>query len=345
MATVSSIVSDIATLTPSEKTVLKGYLVDLFTKHASSLDEFINNERFSGGLVCPVCGKVHISRNGHRKDGTQRYLCKDCGRSFVAATNTIVSNTKKDLSVWEKFIDCMMNGMSVRKTAFVCGIHRNTAFAWRHKVLGALQNMADSVTLDGIIEADETFFALSYKGNHKKSTTFIMPRRAHKRGNSTHLRGLSHEKVCVPCAVNRNGLSIAKATNTGKIATKNLHAVYDNRIASGSVMVTDLMNSYKRFTNANGIDLIQLKGGRAKKGIYNIQRVNSYHNELKLFMSRFKGVSTKHLNNYLIWHNFINYAPESEIDKRTILMRFVFTQNIVIKVEDISKKPVLPFVS
>ncbi|HEF9847525.1 TPA: AAA family ATPase [Campylobacter coli] len=29
-------------------------------------------------------------------------------------------------------------------------------------------------------------------------------------------KGLSQEKVCVPCAVNRNGLSISKITNTGR---------------------------------------------------------------------------------------------------------------------------------
>lgn len=95
--------------------------------------------------------------NGHRKDGTQRYVCKDCGKSFVIATNSIVSGTRKDLSVWEKYIDCMMSGLSIRKTAVACGIHRNTAFLWRHNILDALQNMADDVTLDGIIEADETF--------------------------------------------------------------------------------------------------------------------------------------------------------------------------------------------
>ena len=37
--------------------------------------------------------------------------------------------------------------------------------------------MADDVTLDGIIEADETFFAISYKGNHSKSKTFAMDAR------------------------------------------------------------------------------------------------------------------------------------------------------------------------
>ncbi len=84
--------------------------------------------------------------------------------------------------------------------------------------------------LNGIIEADETFFAISYKGNHSKSKTFTMPRKAHKRGHSTHIRGLSKEKVCVPCAVNRNGLSISKITNTGRVSTKDLHHIYDGRI-------------------------------------------------------------------------------------------------------------------
>ncbi len=172
-----------------------------------------------------------------------------------------------------------------------------------------------------------------------------MPRRPHKRGSSTHLRGLSHEKVCVPCAVNRNGLSIAKATNTGRVSTKNLHFIYDGRIGSGSIIVTDLMNSYRRFANKNGFNLVQLKGSKSKKGIYNIQHINNYHGKLKQFINKFNGVSTKYLNNYLIWHNFVNYAPESEIDKRTILLKFALTQNITIHLADISHRPALPFVA
>lgn len=53
----------------------------------------------------------------------------------------------------------MMNGLSIRKTATACGIHRNTAFLWRHKILNALnalQNIADDVSVDGIFQADET---------------------------------------------------------------------------------------------------------------------------------------------------------------------------------------------
>ncbi|MFQ6893101.1 MAG: IS1595 family transposase [Acutalibacter sp.] len=289
--------------------------------------------------------RIHVVRNGHRKDGTQRYVCKDCGKSFVIATNSIVSGTRKDLSVWEQYIDCMMNGLSIRKTAVACGIHRNTAFLWRHKILDALQNMADDVTLDGIIEADETFFAISYKGNHSKSKTFAMPRKAHKRGHSTHIRGLSQEKVCVPCAVNRNGLSISKITNTGRVSTRDLHHIYDGRIKTNSTLVTDKMNSYVRFTNANGIDLVQLKTGKAKKGIYNIQHINSYHSQLKRFMRGFNGVSTKYLNNYLVWNNLVNYAKESDMEKRNIFLTFVLATLKTAKCRDLSNRPAVPLVA
>ena len=176
--------------------------------------------------------------------------------------------------------------------------------------------MANQVTLDGIIEADETFFTVLYKGNHSKSKAFEMPRKAYKRGHSTHIRGLSKAKVCVSCAVNRAGLSIARITNTGRVSTKDLHRLYDGRIESDAILVTDKLNSYVRFAKANGITLVQLKTGKAKKDIYNIQHINSYHSQLKKFMRGFNGVSTKYLNNYLAWHivpKFINCIYSSLI--------------------------------
>lgn len=34
------------------------------------------------GWGCPDCGSNHLTRAGHRKDGSQRYRCEDCGRLF-----------------------------------------------------------------------------------------------------------------------------------------------------------------------------------------------------------------------------------------------------------------------
>ena len=52
-----------------------------------------------------------------------------------------------------------------------------TAFAWRHKILDALQSMMTDVELDGVVQADETFTAVSYKGNHKSFNRHVQPTR------------------------------------------------------------------------------------------------------------------------------------------------------------------------
>lgn len=345
MPTLKDALDLIGKLTKTEQESLKMILLRPTPTRVLDIEEFLTDKKFSNGRVCPHCGKSHIVRNGHRADGTQRYKCKDCNKTFVVASNSIVSGTHKDLDVWQKYIECMMNGTSIRKAATICGINRNTAFIWRHKILDALQNMANEVELDGIVEADETFFPISYKGNHSKSSKFTMPRLAHKRGHATHLREISKEKVCVPCAVNRNGLSIAKVANLGRVSTKNLHSVYDGRIKEDATICTDKMNSYKRFASKNNIDLVQLKSGKSKQGIYNIQHINSYHSELKRFLYAFKGVSTKYLNNYLIWHNFVNYAKETDEEKKIILLTYVMTTSKSITNQELSNRPAIPLLA
>ncbi len=40
---------------------------------------------------------------------------------------------------------------------------------------------------------------------------------------------------------------------------------------------------------------------------------------LKNFIAGFKDVSTKYLNNYLIWNNILNYSKETWTEKKNIL--------------------------
>lgn len=75
----------------------------------------------------------------------------------------------------------MMDGLSVRKSAAICKINRNTAFVWRHKILDALALLATKQKrLGGIVEADETFFPLSYKGGHPPGENSITRRSYHQ---------------------------------------------------------------------------------------------------------------------------------------------------------------------
>lgn len=342
MADLNTIIALIKGLSNKDKKRLIKSLENDLGGNANSIKEFLTDKRFENGRVCPHCGCTHIVKNGHRADGTQKYVCKDCGKSFTITTNSIVFGTRKDMAIWQEYIECMMNGWSVRKSARKCGIHRNTAFRWRHKILDALTEMMKQVKLAGIVEADETYFPKSYKGNHKKSKTFTMPRPPHKRGGMTEKRGISSEQICVPCAVNRDGLSVGMPAKCGKPIPKAFHKVFDDRIDSESILVTDGEKSYKRFTMDNGIQLVAIRGGKGKKNGYHIQHINSYHSRLKTFMDSFKGVSTKYLGNYIVWHNLVNYAPETEDEKAQIMFGFVTTYPMKETNDELSHRPVVP---
>ena len=275
---------------------------------SSTMEEFLGKYRFHEGVCCPHCGLVDVKKNGKTKTGHQRFQCKGCGKSFTYATRTIFHGAKLPLDTYLRYVHCMMHGMTVRATAYECRISKNAAFFLRHKILDALQEMQSKVKLDGIVEADETFFRISFKGNHSRSQFFSMPREPHMRGERSKKRGISLEKVCVPCAVNRDGKSIAQIANLGRASVRSISSVFGGRISPDAVLCTDKHNAYVGFAEREGINLLQLKSTQRVSGPLGIQHINGYHSQLKTFMERFHGVATKYLNNYLVWHNLRNYA-------------------------------------
>ena len=113
MNVVDGIMKQIQNLSITELDELKERLFSETKNHGTTLEKFTRENRFSDGRVCPICGCLHIVRNGHRKDGKQKYICKDCGKNFVVNTNSITASTKKDFDTWNTYIDCMMDGKSV----------------------------------------------------------------------------------------------------------------------------------------------------------------------------------------------------------------------------------------
>ena len=58
--------------------------------------------------------------------------------------------------------------------------------------------------------------------------------------------------------------------------------------------------------------------------------MNYYHSSLKGMINiHFKGVATKYLNNYVVWHNLVSFAKESESEKEMSMRDFVFTTKCV----------------
>lgn len=302
MRSLQTIPEAIRSLSDDEKQVIKAELIDRFPHTDKNPDQFMADERFGKeGLHCPHCSGVHIRKNGHSYDGRQRYICVDCHRTFNSSTKTLLAGTHKETARWENYINCMFEEKSLRVSARECGISLPTAFAWRHKILDSLRCRLGREKVGGVVEADETYVNVSYKGNHSRSSSFSMPRESRKRGGEVHQSGLSRELVCISCAISQDGRSLASALTLGRPSEAKMDSFFCGKTEDGTVLCTDFEPTYSAFARKNSLRHIQVERNQCKDG-YSIQRINAYHSRLKGFLSGFRGVSTKYLDNYLAWN-------------------------------------------
>ena len=66
---------------------------------------------------------------------------------------------------------------------------------------------------------------------------------------------------------------------------------------------------------------------------------------LKDFMHKFRGVSSKYLNNYLVWNNFVNQVGETYTEKRVIMLRYCLAYPQEIQGTTVRNRVPLPVVA
>lgn len=246
---------------------------------------------------CAHCAGSALYRWGQRS-GLQRYRCRNCGHTFSALSGTELAHLRHK-ALWLSYGEALSNGLTVRRAAAHCGIDKDTAFRWRHRFLRqAAQTKAER--LEGIVEADETFFPHSLKGQRNLS------RPAHQRGSNIHRRGTGAEHVPVLILRDRHG-----ATADFKLAKADfasIEPILRQHVAPDAVLCSDGAAIYRQAARQIPLAHRQLnlsQGVRVLGKVYHVQNVNAYDSRLKCWMVRFHGVATKYLENYLGWRRWL----------------------------------------
>lgn len=112
-------------------------------------------------------------------------------------------------------------------------------------------------------------------------------------------RGLSKEQISVMVVLDCSRNIISEPVGRGKISDAAIRRLFENKIDSEAIACTDSCRSFKKFARESNLELVQLPKGKKKEGIYHLQHVNSFHSKLKNWMTRFNGVATKYLSDYL----------------------------------------------
>jgi len=247
---------------------------------------------------CPYCASAKPYRWGISCD-LQRYRCRSCQHTFNALTHTPLARLRSKQK-WLAYEQAMVDGLSIRRAAVVCGIAKNTSFKWRHRFLSAPLTQQPA-QMSGIVEANETYFPESFKGQRHLS------RVARKRGEKAGRCGLSAEKIAVLLVRDRHGETadfVLPDDSAGQV-----EVVLSPLLNQDILLCTDTTAVFQLTAQHAGVAHLPgnlVAGEQPIGGIAHLHNVNAYETRLKLWMVRFHGVATRYLASYLGWHRMLD---------------------------------------
>ncbi|WP_417068689.1 IS1595 family transposase [Niveibacterium terrae] len=250
----------------------------------------------------PGCPHCHAEAGNLRPwgftRGLARYRCQCCQRTCTALTGSSLARLQHP-EKWSAYAQALIDGLSVRAAAQLCGLSKNTSFLWRHRFLALIAEHRDAHEA-GIVEAGETFFRESFKGQRH------IPRPAHQRGALG--KAPDTDAAPIPVLVVRDRSGHTADFKLDRLDAAQLAERLKPLVDADVLLCTDNAAAYAGFARAAQLTHVAVPaqtGGRSQGGAYHIQNVSAYHGRLKNWMGRFHGVATHYLDHYLGWRRML----------------------------------------
>lgn len=256
-------------------------------------------------VCCPHCGSIHFKKNGTDKNGRQRFMCKDCGKTFGVTNNSILYRSRISKDTWMKFIDCEIARVPLKEESYQTGLSITTCFYMRHKLNKAASDILEQSKLSGLTEVDGAYFSINLKGTKPDK----MPRFSKTRGSKSSLKGISHHKVCIACAIDENDETIMRIVGLGPESIDKYMKISDS-LEKVSILVSDSKSCFQPLSNNLGAvsDRIPVK---PDKKCYTTPMGNSLGdvNELienyRTNMKSKHGVGTRYQQGYMDFYQLL----------------------------------------
>ena len=250
---------------------------------------------------CPQCASAHVLRNGH-VNGLQRYRRHDCRRTFNALTGTALARLHQR-GKWLNRSAVLAEGQALRQVARQLNIALSTAHRWRHRFLSQ-PGVERIAALQGIAEADETYFLHSSKGQRR------LNRPTRHRGGKASTRGLAPDLV--PALVARDCAGQTANFILPSTRAADMASALRPLLPSDTILYTDGSSALATAARSLNIEhhAVNVAAGCRVRGAWHIQNVNAFDSRLKLWMLRFKGVATRYLANYLGWFRALDRSAD-----------------------------------
>lgn len=274
----------------------------------------VRDARFPHGIACVHCQKNELQRWGSAH-GRQRYRCKCCRRTFSDLTDTPFRYCKH-LARFPKYFGCMERGVTVRAAAAFLRVHPSTTFRWRHLLLRYARSV-DRSHLTGIVELTTFRTWYSDKG------VWGARNASYPKKGRTEERTDVRWPVSVIIARDRNGASVAAYRFADRYA--DVVAALGSRVAESAAIVTDggVLSGLGRFALRHSAAYYRCRRWSwqdpASPELLHLGNVIAQIRRFRDWVARFRGVATRYLNNYLLWHGCVDRPGEGQIGTRWLL--------------------------
>ena len=295
-------------LLPDELEYIRGILDNLIINVKNNKSANIKYQAKNKELKCPNCSSNYIVKNGS-KNNIQYFKCKNCNKFFSISSNTIISNIRLNYNQLLDFMLCLVNYNTLSETAEIVGLSERDTYNIRIKIISTLKEYKKE-KLKGLIQCDEKYVRLSFKGTRKNK----MPRESRRNGQEGRTAGISMEQVCILMAIDSYDNIFIKVVGLGPLSTDDLENNFTDWIEEKSILVTDSKSSYIKFAKDHNLILKQIPENKhTTKDGYHLGELNSLMSELDVLLLKCRGLSTRHLQEYLDLFRFrkiIKYTIE-----------------------------------
>lgn len=242
------------------------------------------------GTACAHCASSRVTKWG-RFRGRQRYRCTSCERTFSTFTGTPLWHLKR-VDLWRTFLWAMDGRASVRLSARVIGVHKDTTFRWRHRLL-TFWRAVDEVMLQGRVTVGGLAFPYSAKGSRRGSE------QARRRGFRRYERPSRDRIVTVLAARDPTGPTLMEVLGRRMVSVVDYEERLRPRLRPPTVVVgiRGQMCPLAGFARRVGARYLQDTRPRG----YLPGELYGLRSRIIDWLRPFRGVATRYLANYLQW--------------------------------------------
>lgn len=131
--------------------------------------------------------------------------------------------------------------------------------------------------------------------------------------------GSSNEQICIASGINDTNNVFFEIAGRWQLTNDALKEILQNKIESGSIISTDKRSNYKTVLKLFNVREHNAYASNSIESYKNLRNINSLHSRFKNFIRQMHGVSTRRLENYLIWFSWLENFKRNESKNKLII--------------------------